>query len=63
MGEPTYHRFECTTPKCYFTFEEYFGHPEYNIPPRTLFAKLPDTWVCPKCGGPKSKFQLWSQYV
>ncbi|MDC3958617.1 rubredoxin [Polyangium jinanense] len=61
--EYRYNRFECQGQRCSFMYEERFGHPETNIPPGTLFEKLPDTWVCPKCGGPKRNFQFWSQYV
>ena len=27
-----------------------------NTSPATAYGDLPDTWRCPKCGGPKFKF-------
>jgi len=32
------------------------GDPEQDIPPGVPFSKLPDDWVCPVCGAPKSEF-------
>jgi rubredoxin len=33
------------------------GDPEGNIPAGTAFEDLPDNWVCPDCGAPKSSFE------
>jgi len=28
-----------------------------DLPPGTPFETLPDDWVCPMCGAPKSAFE------
>jgi rubredoxin/signal-transduction protein with cAMP-binding, CBS, and nucleotidyltransferase domain len=46
---------KCTV--CEYVYVPEFGDPERGIPPGTPFEELPDTWVCPDCGKPKSVFQ------
>ena len=41
---------------CQYVYDPAKGDPENNIPPGTAFEKLPDSWVCPECGAPKSEF-------
>jgi CRP/FNR family cyclic AMP-dependent transcriptional regulator len=46
---------KCTV--CDYVYIPEFGDPERGIPPGTPFEDLPDSWVCPDCGKPKSVFQ------
>jgi len=32
------------------------GDPDSGIKPGTSFEEIPDDWVCPVCGAPKSMF-------
>lgn len=49
-------RYRCVL--CGFVYDEEKGIPEAGISPGTLFKDLPDNWVCPLCGSPKSEFEL-----
>ena len=42
---------------CGFVYDEAKGMPDKGIAPGTTFDQLPDTWVCPFCGAPKSQFK------
>ncbi|WP_048067374.1 rubredoxin [Methanospirillum hungatei] len=44
----------CT--KCGYVYDERFGDPEHGIVAGTLFEKIPDTWVCPRCKAAKPFF-------
>lgn len=41
---------------CGYVYDPAAGDPGTNIPPGTSFEALPDDWVCPLCGVPKSDF-------
>ena len=43
---------------CGFTYEEDKGYPEDGIPPGTLWADVPEDWVCPDCGAMKEDFEM-----
>ena len=43
-------------PICGYTYDETLGRPKDGIAPGTLWAELPEDWVCPLCGAPKSLF-------
>jgi rubredoxin len=43
---------------CGFLYDEKLGLPEHGIAPGTRWADLPDDWVCPDCGTPKSGFEM-----
>lgn len=47
-------RMQCKV--CWFIYDPEDGSPEWDIPPGTPFADLPDTWSCPDCGHPKASF-------
>ena len=47
-------KYECNV--CGYIYDPALGDPEHNIAPGTPFEKLPDDWVCPVCGAPKSDF-------
>lgn len=42
---------------CGYIYDPAKGDPEGGIKPGTLFENLPDDWVCPDCGAPKSEFE------
>lgn len=46
---------------CGFIYDEAKGIPEAGIAPGTRFNELPDNWVCPLCGSPKSEFELMAE--
>jgi rubredoxin len=56
MRQPGQRRWQCKT--CSDIYDEALGLPEYGIAPGTRFEDLPDDWVCPMCGTPKSDFSM-----
>ncbi len=42
---------------CGYVYDPANGDPDNGIKPGTPFEDLPDTWVCPICGAPKSEFE------
>ena len=48
-------RYVCTV--CGYVYDPGQGDPDNNVEPGTSFADLPDDWVCPVCGAPKSDFE------
>jgi rubredoxin len=41
---------------CGYIYDPAKGDPENDIPPGTAFEQLPEDWVCPECGVPKTQF-------
>jgi len=41
---------------CGYIYDPSEGDPEQSIPVGVPFEDLPDKWVCPVCGAPKSEF-------
>jgi rubredoxin len=56
MRQPGQRRWQCNT--CSDIYDEALGLPEYGIAPGTRFEELPNDWVCPMCGTPRSDFDL-----
>jgi len=48
-------RYTCKV--CGYVYDPEKGDPDGGIKPGTAFDALPDTWVCPVCGAPKSEFE------
>ena len=48
-------KWKCTV--CGYIYDPEKGDPDGDIPPETAFVKLPESWVCPLCGAPKSMFE------
>jgi len=48
-------RYRCTI--CDYVYDPAAGDPENGIASGTAFEALPDDWVCPPCGAPKSDFE------
>mgnify|MGYP001617412001 FL=1 len=42
---------------CGYIYDQALGDPDNDIKPGTAFEVLPDDWVCPECGAPKSEFE------
>ncbi|MGA1876233.1 MAG: rubredoxin [bacterium] len=41
---------------CGYIYDPSAGDPDGGIAPGTDFENLPDDWVCPVCGAPRSEF-------
>lgn len=41
---------------CGYIYDEAEGDPDSGVAPGTLFADIPDDWICSVCGVPKSEF-------
>lgn len=48
-------KWQCTV--CRFIYDPAEGDPGGGIAPGTAFEDLPEDWVCPVCGSPKSKYR------
>ena len=48
-------QWECIV--CGYIYDPEEGDPDSDIPPGTVFEDLPEDWVCPECGAPKSQFK------
>jgi len=48
-------RYVCTV--CGYVYDPKEGDPDNGVDPGTSFADLPEDWVCPVCGAPKSDFE------
>jgi len=48
-------RWQCVI--CGYVYDPAKGDREGGIKPGTPFEELPDDWVCPDCGAPKSEFE------
>ena len=42
---------------CGYVYDPTKGDKESGVKPGTPFEALPDDWVCPDCGAPKSDFE------
>ncbi len=47
-------KYKCSV--CGYVYDPAKGDPSAGIKPGTAFEDLPEDWVCPVCGSPKSKF-------
>ena len=47
-------KYVCTA--CGYVYDPAQGDPDSGINPGTPFEDIPDDWVCPVCGAPKSMF-------
>jgi rubredoxin len=43
---------------CGFVYEEAAGYPAGGIAPGTAWTDVPEDWLCPDCGAPKSSFEM-----
>ena len=49
-------KWQCMT--CGFIYDEAEGHAEDGIAPGTIWDDVPEDWLCPECGTPKSDFEM-----
>lgn len=42
---------------CGYIYDPVNGDDSQGIKPGTSFKDLPDSWICPECGAPKSEFE------
>ena len=42
---------------CGYIYDPALGDSDNGVRPGTAFEALPDDWVCPECGAPKSEFE------
>lgn len=42
---------------CGYVYDPAKGDRENGVKPGTSFEELPEDWVCPDCGAPKSEFE------
>jgi rubredoxin len=45
---------------CGYIYDPAAGDPDNDIAAGTKFEDLPEDWVCPTCGAPKSSFEPMS---
>jgi rubredoxin-NAD+ reductase len=43
---------------CGFIYDEAEGWPDDGIAAGTRWEDVPEDWVCPECGTPKSDFEM-----
>jgi len=48
-------KYVCTV--CGYIYDPEQGDPAAGVKPGTTFEALPDSWVCPVCGAPKTSFE------
>lgn len=48
-------KYVCTG--CGWVYDPAVGDPDNGVKPGTPFSEVPDDWVCPECGAPKSMFE------
>jgi rubredoxin len=41
---------------CGYVYDPTAGDPDSNVAPGTKWEEVPDGWLCPVCGAPKSDF-------
>ncbi|HAO54825.1 MAG: rubredoxin [Gammaproteobacteria bacterium] len=49
-------KWQCMT--CGYIYDEAQGAPDDGITPGTVWADVPEDWLCPECGTPKSDFEM-----
>ena len=42
---------------CGYIYDPEEGDPDGGIAPKTPFDEIPDSWLCPVCGAPKTEFE------
>jgi len=42
---------------CGYIYDPAKGDPDNGVNPGTAFEDIPDSWVCPECGAPKTEFE------
>lgn len=42
---------------CGYLYDDAAGDPAYGVAPGTPWEHIPESWICPECGAPKSDFE------
>ncbi|MCG8529827.1 MAG: rubredoxin [Desulfovibrionales bacterium] len=42
---------------CGYEYDPEEGDPDNGVAPGTKFEDVPEDWLCPVCGAPKSEFE------
>jgi len=50
-------KWRCTV--CGYIYDPAAGDEDHGIERNTPFEELPEDWVCPECGAPKSAFEKY----
>ncbi|HKL86999.1 MAG TPA: rubredoxin [Treponemataceae bacterium] len=48
-------QWRCTV--CDYIYDPVIGDPDNDVAPGTKFEDIPESWICPVCGVPKSDFE------
>jgi len=56
MTETPYKQWQCRT--CGYIYDEAEGDTNEGLAPGVRWSDIPDAWVCPLCGTPKSDFDM-----
>jgi len=48
-------KYICTI--CGYIYDPAEGDPDGGVEPGTKWEDVPEDWVCPECGAPKSSFE------
>ena len=56
MAKAQFNTLMCRT--CGYVYDEAAGDPSEGLAPGTRWADIPEDWVCPMCGTPKSDFEM-----
>jgi len=48
-------KYKCSV--CGYIYDPAKGDPDNGVAAGTPFDKVPEGWVCPECGAPKSEFE------
>ncbi len=56
MREKPFKTWQCRT--CGYIYDEAEGDPLEDLAAGTRWADIPEDWICPLCGTPKSDFDM-----
>lgn len=56
MSGDDFKTWQCRT--CGYIYSEALGDTSEGLQPGTRWADIPDDWICPACGTPKSDFDM-----
>jgi rubredoxin len=56
MADDPYKSWQCRT--CGYVYDEAAGAPDEGLAPGTRWADIPEDWIRPDCGTPKSDFDM-----
>ena len=55
-------KWECQNQECDpYIYDPELGDPDQGVAPGTPFSEIPDDWICPVCGEPKSRFSPFEE--